>query len=41
MRDLWPRIEPLLAEAERPSRYLNHEFACERKNDSSFSYCKH
>ena len=28
MTDLWPRLEPLLAAAERPARYLNHEFGC-------------
>ena len=39
MRDLWPRIEPLLAEAERPSRYLNHEFGCVRKPEAGFRFC--
>ncbi len=39
MTDLWPRLEPLLADAERPSRYLNHEYGCVRKQDADFSFC--
>ena len=39
MTDLWPRLEPLLAQAERPSRYLNHEFGCVRKQDVDFAFC--
>ncbi len=39
MTDLWPRLEPLLAEAERPSRYLDHEFGCVRKQDADFAFC--
>ena len=39
MTDLWPRLEPLLRDAERPSRYLNHEFGCVRKQDADFAFC--
>lgn len=39
MTDLWPRLEPLLAQAERPSRYLDHEFGCVRKADADFAFC--
>ena len=39
MTDLWPRLEPLLADAERPARYLNHEFGCVRKPDARFRFC--
>lgn len=39
MTDLWPRVEPLLRLAERPSRYLNHEYGCERKTDADFAFC--
>lgn len=37
--DLWPRIEPLLLEAERPSRYIDHEFGRTKKADADFSFC--
>ena len=36
MTDLWPRLEPLLAAAERPARYLNHEFGCVYKPEAGF-----
>ena len=39
MTDLWPRIEPLLAQAERPARYLNHEFGCVYKPEADFRFC--
>ena len=39
MTDLWPRIEPLLSEAERPARYLNHEYGCVYKQDADFHFC--
>ena len=39
MTDLWPRLEPLLADAERPARYLNHEFGCVYKPDADFRFC--
>ncbi len=37
--DLWPRLEPLLAHVERPTRYLNHEWGCVRKEDADFAFC--
>ena len=39
MTDLWPRLEPLLADAERPARYLDHEYGCVCKPDASFRFC--
>ena len=39
MTDLWPRLEPLLAAAERPARYLNHEFGCVYKPEAKFRFC--
>ncbi len=39
MTDLWPRLEALLAQVERPARYLNHEWGCVRKQDADFSFC--
>ena len=39
MTDLWPRLEPLLAAAERPARYLNHEFGCVCKPEADFRFC--
>ena len=38
MTDLWPRIEPLLARVERPSRYLNHEWGAVCP-DAPFRFC--
>ncbi len=37
--DLWPRVEPLLSQAERPARYLNHEFGCVYKPEADFRFC--
>ena len=37
--DLWPRLEPLLARAERPARYLNREWGCVYKDDADFAFC--
>ncbi len=39
MTDLWARLEPLLAAAERPARYLNHEWGSVYKPDATFCYC--
>ena len=39
MTDLWPRLEPLLVDAERPARYLDHEYGCVYKPDASFRFC--
>ncbi len=30
--DLWPRVEPLLAQVERPARYLNREWGSRHKD---------
>lgn len=37
--NLWPQLEPLLLQAERPARYINHEFGCVRKPDAAFRFC--
>lgn len=39
MTDLWPRLEPLLAQVERPARYLNHEFGCVCKPHADLRFC--
>lgn len=39
MTNLWPRLETLLPYAERPSRYINHEFGCVYKPDAKFRFC--
>ncbi len=39
MTNLWSRVAPLLADAERPARYLNHEFGCVYKEDAPFRFC--
>ncbi len=37
--DLWPQLEPLLSQVERPSRYLNHEWGCVYKQDADLAFC--
>ncbi len=39
MTDLWPRLEALLGDAERPARYLNREWGCVYKPDADFRFC--
>lgn len=39
LTNLWPRVRPLVERAERPSRYINHEWGCVRKPDASFRLC--
>lgn len=39
VRDLWPQFESLLSQAERPSRYLNHEWGCERNVYADYHFC--
>lgn len=39
MTDLWPRLEPLLASAERPARYINREWGCTYKPEAAFRFC--
>ena len=38
--DLWPRVQPLLRQAERPSRYIGGEWgAAGRADGASFAFC--
>lgn len=39
LTNLWDRLEPLLLQAERPARYLNHEFGCVVKDEADFHFC--
>ena len=39
LTDLWPRVSELVASAERPSRYINHEWGSIRKSDAGFHFC--
>lgn len=39
MTDLWPRLEALLGDAERPARYLNREWGCIYKPEAAFRFC--
>ena len=39
MTNLWPALEALLPLAERPSRYINHEFGSVHKPDAAFRFC--
>ena len=39
MTDLWPRLEALLGDAERPARYINREWGCVYKPDADFRFC--
>ncbi|MGI6105478.1 MAG: TIGR03960 family B12-binding radical SAM protein [Raoultibacter sp.] len=39
MTDLWPRLAPLLARAERPSRYIDHEWGATYKPDVAYRFC--
>ncbi len=36
---IWPQVAPLVARAERPSRYINREWGCTYKPDASFRFC--
>ena len=36
---IWARIAPLVAKAERPSRYINHEWGSVYKPDADFRFC--
>ena len=36
---IWPQIAPLVAKAERPSRYINHEWGSVYKPDAGFRFC--
>ncbi len=37
--DLWPRLRELLAFAERPARYINHEWGTIYKPDAPYRFC--
>ena len=37
--DLWPLMEPLVKRAQRPSRYVNHEWGALVKEDADFHFC--
>ena len=39
MTDLWPRLEALLGDAERPARYINREWGCVYKPEADFRFC--
>ena len=39
LSNLWPQVAPLVAAAERPSRYLDHEFGAVCKQDADFRLC--
>ena len=42
MTDLWPRVERLLSQVERPTRYIDHEWGAVRADevaDADFRFC--
>ena len=39
MTSVWPELSSLLLRAERPSRYINHEFGVVYKEDADFRFC--
>ncbi|MEG0758293.1 MAG: B12-binding domain-containing radical SAM protein, partial [Raoultibacter sp.] len=39
MTDLWPRLTALLGDAERPARYINHEWGCTYKPEAPYRFC--
>ena len=39
MTDLWPRLASLLPYAQRPARYINHEWACTYKPEAPYRFC--
>lgn len=39
MTSVWPELSKLLLTAERPSRYINHEFGVVYKPDADFRFC--
>ena len=36
---MWAQVAPLVAHAERPSRYINREWGCVYKPDADFRFC--
>ncbi len=39
LTDLWPRVREIVSTAERPSRYINHEWGSVYKEDADFRFC--
>lgn len=39
MTDLWPRLERLIPRAERPARYIDHEWGATYKPDADYRFC--
>lgn len=39
MTDLWPLLEGLLSQAERPVRYINHEWGSTVKDEADYHFC--
>lgn len=39
MIDLWPRIEAVLPQAERPARYIDHEWGVQRNAQATYHFC--
>ncbi|NPD30620.1 TIGR03960 family B12-binding radical SAM protein [Eggerthellaceae bacterium zg-1084] len=39
MTSIWDQVRPLVERAERPSRYINHEWGAVRKHDADFHLC--
>lgn len=39
LTDLWPRVREIVSTAERPSRYINHEWGSVYKKDADFHFC--
>ena len=38
-QSIWAQVAPLVARAERPSRYINREWGCVYKPDADFRFC--
>ena len=36
---IWSKVAPIVAKAERPSRYINHEWGSRCKQDCDFRFC--
>lgn len=39
MTDLWPRLADLLEQAERPARYIDHEWGATYKPEAPYRFC--
>lgn len=38
-KSIWPEVAPLVMRAERPSRYINHEWGSVQADDADFRFC--